>query len=73
MPTAEEMCAILSLANKAHNAYGALYGTEEQYQIVMDWGKKWFEQRSKSRSNAKEYMRKRREIDKDYGHRKKEK
>lgn len=73
MPTAEEMCAILSLANKAHNAYGNLYDTENQYQIVMNWGRKWFDTRDKVRKNAKKYMQERRKINKDYGHKKKEK
>ena len=68
MPTTEEICAILALAQKAHNKYGALYDTERQYQIVMNFGKKWFEQREKNKNKARDYMRKRRETDKDYGH-----
>lgn len=68
MPTEEEWCAIVACANKAKNAYGGMYDTQKQHDIVMAWAKKWMEQREKNKTHAKEYMRKRREIDPDYGH-----
>lgn len=68
MPTEEEWCAIVACANKAKTAYGSLYDTKNQHDIIMNWASKWLEQRENARENAKQYMRKRRKINKNYGH-----
>ena len=68
MPTEEEWCAIVACANKAKNAYGGMYDTQKQHDIVMEWARKWMEKREYNRKKAKQYMRERRKIDPDYGH-----
>lgn len=71
MPTEDEFIAITACAIKARNSYGELFETEKQFKLVMEWAGKYMELRKRQRENAKKYMRKRREIDPDYGHYKK--
>ena len=68
MPTEEEWFAIIFCANKTKNLCEESDEAQKQHDIVMKWAKKWMDQREKGRENAKEYMRKRREKDPDYGH-----
>ena len=53
--TQEEFIAIMALAVKAKRANGALYKTEEQYDIVMKWGNKWMEAQKRSRTAARQW------------------
>lgn len=68
MPTEEEYQAIMCLCIKAGSRLKHLEGTQEQLEIVVKWADKWLKRRAKNNKIAKEYMRKRREIDPDYGH-----
>lgn len=55
MPTEEEICAIVALANKAKIKYGRLYDTQNQYETVIKFANKWFEQRRKNSVRANEW------------------
>lgn len=61
MPTQEEMYAIIALANKAKSEYGKLYDTENQYNIVMGWAKKWFKEQEKRRERARKWNKENKE------------
>lgn len=73
MPTEEEWCAIIALANKAHNAYGSIYDTDTQYTTVMEWARKWTKQRKRALAIAKkwnkEHPEKHREHNRNYARR----
>ena len=55
MPNKEEWCAIVALANKAHIKYGKLYDTENQFNIVMNWARKWSVLQEKNKERAKKW------------------
>lgn len=73
MPTEEEWCAIIALANKAHNAYGSIYDTDTQYTTVMEWARKWTKQRKRALALAKkwnkEHPEKHRQHNREYAKR----
>ena len=61
MPTEEEWCAIIALANKAKNSYGELYDTANQYETVMKWARKWLANKERARKNANKWNKEHRE------------
>jgi len=77
MPTEEEWCAIIALANKAKGSYGELYDTANQYKIVMKWARKWLANKERVRKNAnkwnKEHRERHRKTNLEYYYRNKDK
>lgn len=61
MPTEEEWCAIIALANKAKNSYGEMYDTANQYKIVMKWARKWLANKARATHNANKWNKEHRE------------